>query len=144
MCIYVSPVSPFSLQSDFTPNIFTRLEASGVKVATLLENIHLTQGSSLDLEETKIGVEVATILEESHLTLSSIFDLQEIEKVLLHWSDGLIGDRPPCWGELLRILKNMGLEKLYRKINDLLQVQGMYIQNNAWSEFHLSVCIFLK
>ena len=101
----MSPVSPFSLKSDFTPNILTRLEASGLDVATLLKGSHSTQGSS--------------------------FNLQEIEKVLLHWSDGLIGDRPPCWEELQRVLNNGGLKKLSRIIFDLLQVQGMYIQINV-------------
>ena len=100
-CIYVSPVSPFSLQSDFTPNILTRLEASGFEVAILLKGSHSTQGSS--------------------------FDLQEIKKVLLHWSNGLIRDCPLCWEELQRVLINGGLEKLSRIIHDLLQVQGMYI-----------------
>ena len=104
-CIYVSPVSPFSLQSDFTPNILTRLEASGVEVATLLKGSHSTQDSS--------------------------FDLHEIKKVLLHWSDGLIGDRPLYWEELLRVLINGGLENLSRIIHNLLQVQGMYTQNNV-------------
>ena len=87
----VSSVLPFSLESNFTPNILTRMEAMG---------IHFIQDSSNDL--------------------------QEMEKVLLHWSDGLIGDRPPCWGELLRVLTNVGLVDLSKKINDLLQ--GMYIR----------------
>ena len=104
-CICVSPVSPFSLQSDFTPNILTRLEASGFEVATLLKGSHSTQGF--------------------------IFDVQEIEKVLLHWSDGLIEDHPPCWEELLIVLFNVGLENLSSTIYDLLQVQGMYTQNNV-------------
>ena len=123
-CIYVSPVSPFSFQSDFTPNILTRLEASGIEVVTLLK---ATRGSSLDLQQMESDVEVATLLEESHLTQGSLFDLQEIEKVLLHWSDDLIGDRPPFWGELLRVLINVGLKELFQRINNLLQVQGMHI-----------------
>ena len=51
--------------------------------------------------------------------------------MLLHWSDGLIEDHPPCWEELLRVLFNVGLENLSSTIYDLLQVQGMYIQNNV-------------
>ena len=109
MCTHVSPVSPFSLWSDFTPNILTRLEASGVEVANLLEESHSTQSSSLNL--------------------------QELEKVLLHWYDGLIGHRPPCWRYLLEGLKKVGLEKLFRIIYDLLQVQGTYIQNNFINQY---------
>ena len=104
-CIYVSPVSPFSLQSYFTPNILTRLEASGIEVATLFKGSRSTQ--------------------------RSLFDFQEIEKVLLHWSDGLIGNRPLRWEELQGVLINGGLENLFSIIYDLLQVQGMYIQNNV-------------
>ena len=95
MC--VSLVSPFSLVSNFTPDILTRLEASGVEVATLLEEFHSTRDSSLDL--------------------------QEVEKMLLYWSDGLLGDRPPCWRELLMVLKNVRLSKLFTKLLDWLQQQ---------------------
>ena len=98
---YVSLVSPYSLESNFTPNILTRLEASGVEVATLLKEFHSTQDSSLDL--------------------------QEVEEVLLAWSNGLLGDRPPCWGELLGVFKNVGLVKLSRKIIDWSQKRGMYV-----------------
>ena len=96
--MYASLVSPFSLESNyFTPNILTRLEASGVEVTALLEEFHSTQDSSLDL--------------------------QEVEKMLLHWSDGLLGDRPPCWGEFLKVIDNVGLRELSTKIFDWLQQQ---------------------
>ena len=96
MCVSLG--TQFSLESNFTPNILTRLEASGVGVATLLKEFHSTQDSSLDL--------------------------QEVEKMLLHWSYGLLGDRPPCWRELLMVLKNVGLSKLSTKLLDWLQQGG--------------------
>ena len=100
--VYVSLVSPYSLESNFTPNILTRLEARGVEVTALFKEFHSTQKKSS-------------------------LDLQEVEKMLLHWSDGLLGDCPPCWGELLRVLVNVGLSKLSRNIIDWLQERGMYI-----------------
>ena len=60
--------------------------------------------------------------------------------MLLHWSDGLIEDHPPCWEELLRVLFNVGLENLSSTIYDLLQVQGMYVQDprDGFGDYHSS------
>ena len=98
--LYMSLVSPFSLESNFNPYILTRLEARGVEVATLLKEFHSIQDSALDL--------------------------QEMEKMLQHWSDGILGDRPPSWEELLEVFNSVGLKKLSQKIYGLLQ--GMCVQ----------------
>jgi len=89
------------LESNFTPNILTRLEAvKGVPLASLLEEFHETHGKASDYFSSSV---------------------QETEKKLMHWSKCQIGDRPPTWRELRRVLLDVGLVKLYKEINECLR-----------------------
>ncbi len=110
-------VSPFDPDSNFVPNVVSRLEAvMGIQIASVLADRH----SQLIASSGVVLQPHVQLNKELPLPDPQENSVEYIKEIFIQWCEGR-SDRLPTWVQFLDVLRSIGLTELSQQIETFLK-----------------------